>query len=180
MNVPRYLLMAGAVVCACVAQANVMPEPLSDLVVPSDQIVLARVISVSEGADGLKRARADVREVWKGRPDKEVTFLASRTWACDISFAEAGESVVLFLVWSESRGEFVIALSGRGRMPLRDVQGRSFATIWVNDVLLPEGTPTIDGPDEDYESIRSIEFDLLKKLVSEAVNASDANQVVDE
>ena len=71
-------------------------------------------------------------------------------------------------------------MSGRGRMPLRDVQGRSYATIWVNDVLLPEGTPTIDGPDEKYELIRSIELDLLKKLVSEAVNANDAKQVVHE
>ncbi len=174
MNIPRGFLVAGALLLSFSAQAKVKPERISELVVMSDQIVLARVVSISEGADGLKHARADVREVWKGRQDKEVSYLASPTWACDISSAEMGESVVLFLVWSESRGEFVIAMSGRGRMPLRDVQGITYATIWVNDVLLPAGTPTIDGPDEDYESIRSIEFDLLKTLVSSAVGGSDA------
>ncbi len=180
MNVPRCFLLAGGILCTCLAQAKVMPQPLSELVALSDRIVLARVISVSEGPDGLKHARADVREIWKGRPENEVGFLASRTWACDVSFAEAGESVVLFLVWSETRGEFVIAMAGRGRMPLHDVQGRSYATIWVNDVLLPEGTPTIDGPEEKYDFIRFIMLDLLKKLVNEAMNAADAKQVVSE
>ena len=105
---------------------------------------------------GKRYAKAKVAEVWKGTPTERVEFLASRTWTCDISEAKKGETVLLFLIKSNKSRSYAIAHSGRGRMPLRAVEGKSYATFWL-DVRLPKDTPTIDGPEPKWDSIRSVD-----------------------
>ena len=74
---------------------------------------------------------------------REVEFLASPTWTCDISEARDGEAVLLFLCKSKHSRSYVIAHSGHGRMPLRQVNGKNYVDI--SEIRLPDGTPTIEG-----------------------------------
>ncbi|MGH9869000.1 MAG: hypothetical protein ACREAA_12645 [Candidatus Polarisedimenticolia bacterium] len=152
------------------AVAKVAAQPFETLVAESGHIVLAKVSAV-EGR-GKKRlvAKADVLEVWKGPDLQEVMFSASPAWTCDISEAKVGETVVLFLGVAKP-GELVyISHSGRGRMPVREVKGRFYADIW-HEVILPEATPTIEGPGSSV--IRSIDLLLLKDLVLEHAKTDD-------
>ena len=66
------------------------------------QIQWADVIVVAEEADvskyeGTWVATARVKEVWKGEVGDSVRFIAEPTWACDVSTAGVGNTVVLFL-----------------------------------------------------------------------------------
>jgi hypothetical protein len=134
-------------------------------------------------------AEVDVRRTIKGDPaTKRVYYLAQSTWTCDISGAIPGERGVFFLTQSgplsgeteeflqrarELTGGAPVltdAWSGRGRMPFREVDGRDFATFWT-DVLMPEGTQTIDGPDPEYGFIQSISVDSLVGLVEAELGA---------
>ena len=156
------VLMLGA--SAGPAFPKVAAARLETLVAESGHIVVAKVYAVEETGQGQRRALAEVLDVWKGPDRREVIFNASPTWTCDISGAEVGEQVVLFLGVGRP-GELVfIANSGRGRMPVREVKGKLYADLWA-DVVLPEGTPTIDGPRPEYSFIRSIELSLLRELV---------------
>jgi hypothetical protein len=159
--------------------AKVAEIPLKELVAQSDLIVLAKVSKVEDGPAEIKTeddrsfprvkvAAAEVIETWKGRSLREVRYVASPLWTCDISSAETGERVVLFLVSGKDSPIMMIAHSGRGRMPLRQVEGKSYATIWSEDVQLPRGTVTIPGPEPRYSFIRSIELSKLKELVRES------------
>jgi len=47
-----------------------------------------------------------------------------------------------------------VSWSGRGQMPIRD-HGAKYATLWVGDVRLPDGIPTVSGPERKYSFIRS-------------------------
>jgi hypothetical protein len=162
-----------------VARAKVAEIPLKELVAQSDVIVLVTVSKVEDGPAGIKTeddrffprvrvATAQVIETWKGTPLREVRYVASPLWTCDISNAERGERVVLFLERRKDSPIMMIAHSGRGRMPLRRIEGTSYATIWSDDVQLPNGTVTIPGPEPRYSFIRSIELSKLKELVRES------------
>ncbi len=152
---------------------------LKELVDGSDLIVVATETKVEDGPANLKLgeevfppikiATARVLEVWKGNTGHEVRYLASSKWICDISDAKVGERVVLFLMrpkdWPADWPFRVIAHAGRGRMPIRDVEGKAFATIWTEDVRLPKGVMTIPGPETKYEFIRSVELSRLRWTV---------------
>jgi hypothetical protein len=148
--------------------AKVGSIEFSNLVANCDLIVMAKVESVSSGLLGKKYGKAKVAEVWKGTKTQSVEFLASPTWTCDISEAKKGETVLLFLTKSDSSRSYVIAHSGRGRLPLRTVAGKSYATFWV-DVRLPQRTPTIDGPDPQWTFIRSVDVATVRDLVTGAL-----------
>ena len=105
--------------------------------------------------------------MWKGTNTATVEFLASPTWTCDISEAKKGETVLLFLTKSGKSRSYAIAHSGRGRLPLRTVAGKSYATFWPG-VILPKDIPTIDGPEPKWDFIRSVEVTLLRDLVKKA------------
>jgi hypothetical protein len=161
----------------------VAPMSLKELVDASDLIVLAAETKLEDGPTHLKLGEDEVRfpikiatarvlEVWKGNAVREVRYLASPSWICDISDAKVGERVVLFLVKPKDLPFRVIAHSGRGRMPLRDVKGKSYATIWADDVRLPKGVVTISGAETKYEFIRSIDLSLLRSTVK-AVGRTD-------
>lgn len=148
--------------------AKVASIQFPDLVANSDLIVVAKVESVSSRLLGKKYAKARIAEIWKGAKMERVEFLASPTWMCDISEAKKGETVLLFLTKGGESRSYVTAHSGRGRLPLRTVDGKSYATFW-RDVILPKGTPTIDGPEPKWSFIRSVELSLLRDLVKKAI-----------
>jgi hypothetical protein len=158
-----------------VVWAEVVEIPLQKLVAQSDLIVVARVTKVEDGPADVKTeddrffprvkvATAEVIETWKGTPLREVRYVASPLWTCDISDAEKGERVVLFLGSRKGSPIMMIAHSGRGRMPLREVEGKTYATFW-DEVELPKGTATIPGPEPKYSFTRSVELTKLKELV---------------
>jgi hypothetical protein len=120
-----------------------------------------------------------------GRASSCFYFVAEPTWTCDTSDAVAGETVLLFLSRvreqtierpnlgkppvrvgaAKQQALFYIAHSGRGRMPVRQVNGQTYVTLWTEDVLLPPGIQTIDGPHPgSAEYIRSA---LLTDMVRE-------------
>ena len=148
--------------------AKVAATPLDDLATRSELIVIAKVESIEKARGSKQYAKARVTEIWKGAQTESVEFLASPTWTCDISEAHKGETVVLFLTKTGKSRSYQIAHSGRGRMPLRAVGDKSYATFW-NDVILPKDTPTIDGPDPKWSFIRSIEVSTLRELVKSAI-----------
>ncbi len=141
-------------------------------------IVLAKVLKLEDGPPDIKAesdrfppvkvATAQVIETWKGPPRREVRYVASPLWTCDTSHGEKGERVVLFLEGRQNSPIMMITQSGRGRMPLREVKGESYATIRSNDVQLPKGTVTIPGPEPRYSFYRSVELSKLKELVRES------------
>src|SRR4051794_22351806 len=111
-----YLLLS-----ASQAHADVRPPRIAQLAERSELTVLAKVESVSgrEG-DEIRRARATVMEVWKGPKVNTVEYLVSPTFMCDISHADRGETVLLFLAKNKG-GVWYIVWAGRGRMPLRNI-----------------------------------------------------------
>ena len=180
--------------------ASVGPTTLKKLTMGAEYIVAGRVTSVIE-IKGVWVATLRPNRILKGIEVPEIVFLAQATWTCDISGAEQGEEVLLFLqryefdphpqpehernpaVWTSTFKEpagfkeavheiglkapfMVISWSGRGRMPVRYVDGEAYATIWTEDVLLPRAVPTIDGPEEEYASfIRSVRMNKILSLI---------------
>ena len=49
-------------------------------------------------------------------------------------------------------------------MPLRVISGRTYVTLW-NDVWLPNGAPTVAGPDPRYDFIVSVELRYVEALI---------------
>jgi hypothetical protein len=156
--------------------AKVAATTLEDLAKISPTIVVAKVERMSR-IDGRKWAEARVVEVIKGRSLNTLKFLAEPTWTCDISEAKDGEDVLLFLQpaataeWMlEKRPEhlpkdsFLIAWAGRGRMPLRQISGETYATFW-SDVRFPESVHTHSGPDARYTFIRSARLSDILALI---------------
>ncbi|ABF42540.1 hypothetical protein Acid345_3539 [Candidatus Koribacter versatilis Ellin345] len=60
---------------------------------------------------------------------------------------------------------FEIHWSGRGRMPIRTVNGRELATLWVGDVALPKDIHTFAGPEPKYSFIRSVALAEIVEFV---------------
>jgi hypothetical protein len=107
-----------------IAFAKIAHPTLAGLVHGADVIVLARVGEVPSTQNRERIAKAQVLEVWKGAAGKEVSFRAFPTWACDTSTAIEGETVVLFLVGSRTSSIMSIAHAGRGRIPVKSVEGQ--------------------------------------------------------
>jgi hypothetical protein len=109
------------------AAAKVEEPTLGQLVAASDVVVLAKVDVVEPyqaGPDVVWRsATARVLETWYGDPGPQVRFRASHIFACDISFTEEGERVVLFLGKPRPDGVRPILWWGRGRLPVEDLAG---------------------------------------------------------
>lgn len=148
---------------------------LKQIVAESDIIVLAQVRAVSiEKAtpsshpleisrENEQHAVARVSETWKGNPSETIKFLASPTWTCDITGAVVGEETVLFLRL-RSPELFEVVLAGRGKMPLRTVDGLQYVSLW-DQVIMPAEVPMIDGPSPHSKHIRSVKLDILRELV---------------
>jgi hypothetical protein len=66
-----------------------------------------------------------------------------------------------------------VSWAGRGQMPIKDLSGTKYATLWVGDVRLPEGINTVGGPDPEYSSfIRSAPLAPLLDFVRQQSKAS--------
>jgi hypothetical protein len=171
------LATVAAVLLAGLANAKVAATTLAELAKRADQILVGKVVAL-HNPGGHRVAEVEVVRVIKGPPTLEAFFvLAEATWTCDISEAKKGETALFFLAPGEdfeaSRGFwraldrlrrgapfFQIEWSGRGRMPLRQVDGVDFVTLWTSDVRLPKAIETVDGPEAEYASfIRSVRLD---------------------
>jgi len=98
---------------------------LTGLAVTADVIVVAKVERVSADAGAGRLAEARVLAVWKGEPDPVVTFHVSKSWECDVSDAQEGETVALFLVKEPRTTVMSIAYGGQGRIPIKDEGGKA-------------------------------------------------------
>jgi len=173
----QLIVISALAILPTSAEARVAPITLKELVDSSDLIVVAYETKVEDRPGELKLGEEDVirspikvatariLEVWKGKTGPDVHYIASPTWTCDISEARVGEQVVLFLSKSEGVPFMLIGHAGRGRMPIRDVEGKAFATIWTHDIRLPKGVMTIPGPETKYEFMRSVELSQLRWTV---------------
>lgn len=104
-----------------------------------------------------------------------IEMVKGLTWTCDISDAKKGETVLLFLTKGGEARSYAIAHSGRGRLPLRTVDSKSYATFWP-DIRLPKDTPTIDGPEPKWDFIRSVEVETLRDLVKKALEEKEKTE----
>lgn len=127
------------------ARGEVADIDLSRLVSASDRIVLAVVTKVEPGSKGIKStsspvkiATARVVETWKGSQVPEIRFVATPTEYCDISGAEKGEKLLVFLEPSVHT-VMKVAHLGRGQMTIQDIEHEPYAMI-AKEVKLPAGT----------------------------------------
>jgi len=146
--------------------AKVISLSLEELIKQAELIVVAKVEKVSSPIDDKRYAEAKVTEVWKGAQTESVEFLASPTWACDVSDAVKGETVVLFLIKSKQSRSYQIAHSGRGRMPQRAVGDRPCADLY-EDIRLPDGITNLTS--EGNAWIRCVDVPSLKDIVKRQV-----------
>jgi hypothetical protein len=161
--------------CAQIGQAKISAQYIAELIQSSDEVVIATVTEVSEASPstgGFRLATAETSRTLKGAPLRTVRFYASPGWICDTSHAISGEMVLLFLN-GHIDGNFSIALAGRGYMPLRNVDGKEYATLWT-EVILPKDAPVIPGPDPKYDFIVSVELTYIEALIEgpEALTSS--------
>jgi hypothetical protein len=165
------------------ARAKVGGMTLKEMIKYSAYIVVARVESVKV-VDGIRVARAVPQQEFKGeRGQKPFYFVAEGTWRCDTSTAVEGETVLLFLsrikdnvVKRDMIGKpvarvkveplFSITHSGRGRMPVRIVEGKTYVTLWTGGVSLPRSMKSIPGEEKRYSSFRSVLLSDIVQILS--------------
>lgn len=202
----NYRLTILTILATCVAMpagGRVGSTTVEELTVLAEYITIGRVSEVRE-VEGVRVAVLKPSKILKGGPARVFYFLAEGTWTCDISTAEPGEEILLFLLsyrfdpkpeppgnlkpgdrrrgFKEPAGfaaaiqslsgatPFLeVAWAGRGRMPIREVDGRQYATLWTGDVRLPEGISTIDGPQSQRSFIRSVELDLIVRMIDQGL-----------
>jgi hypothetical protein len=147
------------------AHAMVIPPRIGQLAEVGEMIVLAKVDSVRGLAIfNNRRATATVTEIWKGPKAETVEYRVSPTFACDISDASLGETVLLFLAKDE-KGRWEIVWAGRGRMPLRMIDGKEYLTHFA-DVIFPDETASIKTPEKNKDGFEgAVELKIVKELV---------------
>jgi hypothetical protein len=147
--------------------AKVVPVALADLTQQAEFIGVVRVDRVSFRIPLVLRrqATAVVLEGWKGRSEGRLTFRASATWVCDISDANDGEEIVVFV----RDGQLLHA--GRGRMPIFSRNGRRLAAVWT-DVRLPADLRTEHGTDPALQFVRAVGVDNLRQAVATALSTT--------
>ena len=64
----------------------------------------------------------------------------------------------------------IVSWSGRGQMPVREVDNQKYVTLWVGDVVLPASIPTMSGPQREYSGfIRSAPLSAILAFVQSRV-----------
>jgi hypothetical protein len=161
---------AGMLVLIPDAQAagKVIPAKVAELVDVSEQIVLAKVDSLEVDPDPkhpdhkIRRAKATVKEVWKGPKVETVEYRISKSGFPDSSYAKSGETVLLFL--KKEEGGWGIAWAGTGRMELKTQDSKEY--LAYERVVLPAGTPSVDlSGGKNERDNRGVELKLLKEMV---------------
>jgi hypothetical protein len=155
-----------ALVTASQAVGKVTRISFEELVRQSDLIVVAKVESVIRPLIGKKYALATITEVWKGASQDTVRFLASPMGTCDISTAQEGETVVLFLNKAHKSRSYWIAHDGRGRMPISNVGGKT-CVRFRSEIGFPNGVSVVDR--QDFTQL--VELKTLRELVQGSLRA---------
>ena len=145
---------------------------VSTLIKTSTMIMVGRVIDVTTDK-GARIAHVKVQTIYKGKKLKSVDVLAQRTWVCDISDAAKGEVALFFLhSGTQDRTVFIISDNGRGKMPLRMIDGQQYVTLWADDVRVPTQIRSVAGPNHDQRWARSVQLSDLVALIHQTLSAS--------
>ena len=155
------------------ASARIASTTIEALIENSDAIVVAKVtelLPTSTEKGDLVYATARVEHSLKGSLTESFMFYASAGWVCDASGAIKDETALFFLGRSDN-GVYYIQHAGRGRMPFREIDGKTYVTLW-DDVVLPAKAPLVAGPEPKYSFIRSVELSYLEGLVSRQLRAA--------
>ena len=133
--------LAGIVIVVLLAPAtghgSVAARTVADLTASSDVIVFGVVTDVEPVGDGPV-ATIHVSEVWKGVVDATVRYDVRRAWVCDTSYAQVGETAVLFLVRHTPGGAMMLAHSGRGRLVVTTIDGVQYIHARVGGLTFPD------------------------------------------
>ena len=175
------ILGAAGVVVALppgTASAKVQPWTFPELVRRADVVVLATVEAiepyVSETGHERRAATARVRETWFGNPGPQVRFRASRPFPCDTSFAQEGETALLFLGPPRDNGVRSILSFGRGRFPAFGKERVSKVRVDAPDLSdLPAASVV------RYEDLKRAAFRLRSPREAPRDAAADPNDELD-
>jgi hypothetical protein len=157
------------------ASARISSTSIEELIARSNEIVVAKVtemLPTSTSQGDLVYATATIQRTLKGSLADSFLFRASAGWVCDTSGAVKDETALFFLYRGDD-GTFGIMHAGRGRMPIRVVDGKTYVTLWEGDIHLPEGAPTIAGPDAKHDRIKSVELTYLEGLIKKQLRAAE-------
>jgi hypothetical protein len=191
-NIGLVVAVATSLALTTTAHAKVARVELSKMASSADLVFVGEVETVHEIA-GISVAAVRVVEDLKGGAPPVAYYLAQPTWICDTSEAQVHEKALFFLDKSDVRPEvqtssgdfkrlprrfakdlrrltgsdkfFVLAHSGRGRMPIFERNGQDFAALWPMDVLLREDLSLVEGPESEYSFIKAVRLDELKQTV---------------
>ncbi|MEP7338037.1 MAG: hypothetical protein ABI977_09865 [Acidobacteriota bacterium] len=161
------LLIAGHLV----AYSRAASAKLTDVIKRSDLITMGSVSGIT-AVNGYRVATLRIEAVLKGNTAiREVRFLASPTWTCDISDAQPGERGLYFLSLPNKETEFpsqyngqpiyLIQHSGYGRM-LTVGEGKFRLTSLID---LPEAFPKEEGRSENNERFTLIATKDVVRLI---------------
>ena len=167
----RWLVLASVLLPP--AGARISSTTIEELIANSSAIVVARVtelLPTSSKQGDLVYATASVQETLKGSIEDSFLFRASAGWICDTSGAVKDETALFFLYRGDD-GTYGIMHAGRGRMPFRVIDGKTYVTAW-HDIHLPRDAPTVAGPDPRYAFIKSVELAYLESLIRQQLRVA--------
>ena len=171
----KLIVFVGLLLFACVnAQARLAAFHFEAMVSNSYMIVVAKVDSITPDSDAPTNAIVRVLETWKGPEHETITLSTAPTWTCDISNAKKGETILLFVWCNQRSGALSINYSGRGRMPIDEINGRKYAIFWP-EVWLPKRIRVTEGPQPEFDFIQRADLEDLKKLVDELTKKAPNN-----
>lgn len=153
------------------ALSRVAGAKLTDIIKRSDFIVIGTVSEVTE-INGYRVAKLQVEVALKGETQtRELFFLASPTWACDVSNAKTGEHGLYFLSLPAKSAQLpalqnnqpitLIQHFGYGRL-LSGGQGKYRISSMI---YLPEGFPVEELRPSSNERLTLISVKDIAKLI---------------
>jgi hypothetical protein len=157
------MILAAAVliVFTTSASAKLGAFGLDEMIRKADIIVVGKVEALLPKTGAPTNATVRVTEVLKGAPGDTIALNVQQTWTCDVSEAKAGELILLFVWRDQKTGQNLIYGSGRGRMPIDEVNGKNYATFWP-EVRMPSGVEIVAGPEPKFDFIRRANLANLK------------------
>jgi len=150
------------------ASARIAPSTLDDLIAESDEIVVAKVtelLPTSTSDRDLVYASASVEKTLKGTLRDSFLFRASPAGICDASGAVKDETALFFLA-RNGDGTFYITGAGRGRLPLREVDGKTYVTFTNAGIIIPDSLKTIPGQDPKYAFVVSAALQDMETMIN--------------
>ncbi len=149
------------------ASARIAPSSLEDLITQSDEIVIARVtelLPTTSSDRDLVYASATVEKTLKGSLRDSFLFRASPAGICDSSGAVKDETALFFLGRGDD-GTFYIKGSGRGRLPVQEIDGKFYVTFSNMEVPVPDSLRTLPGPEPKMSFIISVELKDMETMI---------------